>query len=129
LTFTKLHDIISQKTELFQIRRDFIKLYKWVLHQDNALAHNAVSVRQFLMYKWILLMEHPSYSPDLALCDIFLLHTLKTSLKGTHFWVTGGDSASYVTHAKSDVILSIPEILPNVAKKNSFMQSCQRESL
>jgi hypothetical protein len=51
LTFKGLHGItyISQQTELFQIRWEFIKFYEWVLHQDNTLAHNAVSVRQFLM--------------------------------------------------------------------------------
>jgi hypothetical protein len=53
-------------------------------------------------------MKHPPILLDRALCDIFLLHTMKTSLKGTYFVVTGGDSASYVTHAKSDIRRGIP---------------------
>jgi len=38
----------------------------WILHHDNAPAHTALSVREFLATKQITLLEHPDYSPDLA---------------------------------------------------------------
>jgi hypothetical protein len=57
----------------------------WVLHQDNTLAHNALSVKMFLMKHNITVMEHPLYSPDLAPCDFFLFQKIKSALKGTGF--------------------------------------------
>jgi len=57
----------------------------WILHQDNAPAHNALSVKQFLANKNITVLEHPPYSPDLDPCDFFLFPKIKPVLKGTHF--------------------------------------------
>jgi transposase len=58
----------------------------WILHQHNAPAHNALSVRQFLAKKkQVPVLHHAPYSPDLAPCDCFLFPKLKHSLKGTHF--------------------------------------------
>jgi transposase len=54
------------------------------LHQDNAPAHNAFSVKQFLANKSITVLKHPPYSPDLAPCDFFLFPKIKSVLKGTH---------------------------------------------
>ena len=34
----------------------------WILHQDNAAAHNALSVNKFLPDKRIPILEHPPYS-------------------------------------------------------------------
>jgi len=49
----------------------------WVLHHDNALAHTALSVREFLAKKNIPVLPHPPYSPDLAPCDFYLFPKLK----------------------------------------------------
>src|SRR5580692_1661011 len=57
----------------------------WLLHHDNAPAHNALSVRQFLVDKNITVLEQPPYSPDLAPCDFFLFPKLKGVIKGTRF--------------------------------------------
>jgi len=57
----------------------------WILHQDNALAHYALSVKQFLANKNITVLEHPPYSPDLAPCNFYLFPKIKSVLKGTHF--------------------------------------------
>jgi transposase len=57
----------------------------WILHQDYAPAHNALSVKQFLANKNITVMEHPPYSPDLAPCDFYLSPTITSVLNGTHF--------------------------------------------
>ena len=43
----------------------------WILHHDNAPAHTALSVTEFLATKQITVLEHPAYSPDLAPSDFF----------------------------------------------------------
>ena len=57
----------------------------WILHHDNAPAHIALSVREFLATKQITVLEHPAYSPDLAPIDFFLFPKVKEILKGRHF--------------------------------------------
>ena len=54
----------------------------WILHQDNAPSHNALSIREFLTEKKIPVLPHPPYSPDLAPCDFFLFPKIKSKLKG-----------------------------------------------
>ena len=56
-----------------------------ILHHDNAPAHAALSVREFLGTKQITVLEHPAYSPDLAPSDFFLFPKIKEILKGRHF--------------------------------------------
>ena len=55
------------------------------MHQDNAPAHAALSVQQFLVDKNIATLQYPPYSPDLAPCDFFLFPKLKSVFKGTRF--------------------------------------------
>ena len=57
----------------------------WVLQHNNALAHTALSIREFLVKKNIPVLPHPPYSPDLAPCDFYLFPKLKSKLKGHHF--------------------------------------------
>jgi len=38
----------------------------WFLHHDNAPAHTALSVQQFLAKNNMTVIPHPPYSPDLA---------------------------------------------------------------
>jgi hypothetical protein len=45
--------------------------------------------------KSIMVLEHPTYSPDLALCDFFLFPTIKNHLKGC-----GRDPEGYNGHSK-----------------------------
>jgi len=54
----------------------------WILHHDNAPAHTALSVREFLATKQITIFEHPAYSPDLAPTDFFLFPKIKEILRG-----------------------------------------------
>jgi len=66
-------------------RPDMWKNASWILHHDNAPAHNALSVKRYLAKNNIPVMEHPPYSPDLAPCDFFLFPKIKSALKGTRF--------------------------------------------
>jgi hypothetical protein len=59
--------------------------YSWFLHHDNAHAHTALSVREFLATKQISVLEHPAYSLDLAHSDFFMFPKIKEILKGRHF--------------------------------------------
>ena len=70
-----------------RIRRKLPQLWEngFILHQDNAPAHAALSVEQFLVDKSIATLQHLPYSPDLAPCDFFLFPKLKSVLKGTRF--------------------------------------------
>ena len=52
-------------------RPEMWKNGSWVLHQDNAPAHNALSVKAFLTKHKML--EHSPYSPDLAPCDFLFI--------------------------------------------------------
>ena len=71
-----------------KVRRKRSELFannSWILHHDNAPAHTALSVREFLATKQITVLEHPVYSPDLAPSDFFLFPKIKEILKGRHF--------------------------------------------
>ena len=70
-----------------RVRRKRPELWRngWILHQENAPAHNALSVKQSLANKNITVLEHPPYSPDLAPCNFYLFSKIKSVLKGTHF--------------------------------------------
>ena len=56
----------------------------WILHHDNAPAHAAFSVVQFLTSKGITVTPQPPYLPDLAPCD-FLFQKANSAMKGHHF--------------------------------------------
>lgn len=56
-----------------------------MLHQYNAPAHSALSVKAFFAKHGITVLDHPPYSPDLAVCDFFLFPEIKSELKGTIF--------------------------------------------
>jgi hypothetical protein len=57
----------------------------WILHYHNTPAHKPFSIKQFLAQKLIIEMEHPTYSPDLALNDFWLFPKIKSALKGRRF--------------------------------------------
>jgi len=48
-----------------------------MLHHDNARAHTALPVKEFLATKQTNVLEHPAYSPDLARSDFFLFPKIK----------------------------------------------------
>jgi len=75
----RLHEKVIQK------RPELLANNSWILHHDNAPAHTALSVREFLATKQITVLEHPAYSPDLAPSDFFLFSKIKEILKGRHF--------------------------------------------
>ena len=76
----------------------------WLFHHNNAPAHNALSIRQFLAEKNITVLEQPPYSPDLAPCDFFLFPKLKGVIKGTRF-----EDVEAIKRAVTTELRGIPE--------------------
>ncbi|UYV81497.1 hypothetical protein LAZ67_20001364 [Cordylochernes scorpioides] len=58
---------------------------EWMLHHDNAPAHRALSVGDYLTKNSMLTMPHPPYSPDIAPNDFFLFPRMKSVIKGYIF--------------------------------------------
>ena len=61
----RLHEKVRRK------RPELFVNNSWILHHDNAPAHTALSLREFLATKQITVFEHPAYSPDLTPNDFF----------------------------------------------------------
>ena len=69
------------------IRDKCPELYRsgFILHQDNATLHVCRVVKQTMSDLNIEPLQHPPYSPDLAICDLFLFPTVKDNLRGRKF--------------------------------------------
>jgi histone-lysine N-methyltransferase SETMAR len=78
-------EILKQLRETVHRKRPELWPNDWVLHHDNAPAHKAFSVKQFLVQKSVTEMEHPPYAPDLAPNDFWLFPKIKSALKGRIF--------------------------------------------
>ena len=66
-------------------RRELWETKSWLVHHDNAPAHNDMGIREFLTKNNIAVLAQPPYSPDLAPCDFFLFPKLKEVIKKTRF--------------------------------------------
>jgi transposase len=86
------------------------------LHHDNALAHDALAVREFMAKRSIMKLNHPPYSPDLAPFNFWLFPKLKTALKSRRF----SDIADVQGHATT-ILKSIPE-----EKFQKYFEQCKR---
>ena len=69
-----MHSLREKRRELWETR-------SWLLHYDNAPAHNALGIREFLAKNNIVVPEQSPYSPDLAPCDFFCFSNLRKSSK------------------------------------------------
>jgi transposase len=70
------------------IRRKRPELWRagnWLLHDDNAPSHRALTTCEFLAHNSSITCPHPPYSPDLTPCDLFLFPKMKLKLKGRQF--------------------------------------------
>ena len=87
-TFNQLFYLEMLKRLRDAVRRKRPELWQsgeWLLHQDNAPAHTALRVRQFLMKNGMTTALHPPYSPDLSPCDFYLFPRMKRGLKEKRF--------------------------------------------
>jgi len=74
----QLRDILKEKCHG--------KVTKGVLFlHDNAPVHPLLAIQKKLAFLCLQCLDHPPYSPDLALSDYHLFPGLKKHLKGRHF--------------------------------------------
>ena len=66
--------------------------HSWLPHHDNAPAHTALSVRQFLASKQVTCLKHPPYLPDLAPYNFWLSQN-ESHAERHQFCVGGGDQS------------------------------------
>jgi transposase len=78
-------EVLTRLWESVQRERPELWPYKWILHHDNAPAHDVLRVREFLAKKSITKIYYPPYSPDLAPCGFWLFPKLKNALNGQRF--------------------------------------------
>lgn len=77
--------VLRKLKKYYQKRRPKTGLkYVRLLH-DNAPAHKARIVTDFLESEKVTVLPHPPYSPDLAPCDYFLFPKLKNHLSGMRY--------------------------------------------
>jgi len=87
----QLKDILKEKCH-GKVTKGFLFLH------DSAPAHWALATQKKLAYLGFQFLDHPPYSPDLALLDYHLFPGLKKQLKGRHFssnaetWLDGQPS-------------------------------------
>jgi len=70
---------------IHRVRPGLHRTGKWELLHDNAPAHCAIRVHQFLAQRGVPVLDHPPYSPDLAPANFFLFPHLKSIMKGASF--------------------------------------------
>jgi hypothetical protein len=95
------NDVLERLRKRVQRVRTYIA-DDWVPHHDNAPAHTALSIREFLVEKNIPVLPHPPYSPDLAPCDFYLFSKLKFKSKGHHFGTMENITAELHTLKEND---------------------------
>ena len=84
-----------------------------LLLHDNAPAHSAAKIRQFLTQKQVARLNHHPHSPDLSPLEYFLFPKVKLQLKGGRF-----DTIAEIQKAVTDQLNKIPaEDFSNAMKK------------
>ena len=78
-------NLLSRLDEKIREKRPSLQKKKIILHQDNAPAHKSVLAVGKLWDLHYELLEHPHYSPDLALSDSYLFPKLQLFLAGQRF--------------------------------------------
>ena len=73
-----MRPVREKKRKLWETR-------SWLLYHNNAPAHNALEIREFLAKNNIAVLKQAPYFPDLAPCDVFLFLKLKEIIKVTRF--------------------------------------------
>ena len=115
--------------KICQKRRASWTAKTWILHDDNAPAHTALSKKQFLVSKEITMLHHSTYSPKLAPCDFFLFPKLKGILKRTRFQGVEDIKTSLTRHLKTITKKRIFTVLQSVVKKNGKVHQSQRGNI
>ena len=77
--------VLTQLVDFYQKCRLPTGVRRIKLLHDNTLAHKSAMVQENLKESGLDVLDHPSYSPDLSLCDFWLFPRLKEILAGHCF--------------------------------------------
>jgi histone-lysine N-methyltransferase SETMAR len=80
------------------------KRKKIVFHQDNSPAYKSVVAKGKLRDLHYELLEHPPYSPDMALSDFYLFPRLKIFLAGQRFFFSNQEAIAAVEGYFADLM-------------------------
>jgi hypothetical protein len=111
---------------------------KWILHHDNAHAHNALRFHKFLAKKSITKTDHPLYSPYLAPCNFWLFPKPKNVLRdkdlltfltsnATRFYCEVLRTTIYKTVSSSGTIISRSAQLCRESISKATATACTRK--
>ena len=103
----RLHENLRKK------RPTLLRDKNWILHHDNASAHRASSIIEFLAIFQIAVLPQPPHSSDVAPADFYLFPKLKFSLKGYRY-----DSIE-------DIQANMERVL-NTLRKENFQECFQK---
>ena len=84
----------------------------FLLHHDNAPAHSAHVIHNFLAKSGMLFVHHAPYSPDLAPCSFWLCLKLKTVMGGHHAKIARIASE----HSGGAILEDFPEVAEALEK-------------
>ncbi|KAJ4426510.1 hypothetical protein ANN_27324 [Periplaneta americana] len=98
----------------------------WFLMHDNAPAHRAIIVKNFLARHNITALDHPPYSPDLSPPDYFLFPRLKSHLKGRRFNVE--ENCCISDAHRDDFVVTVTSLFSLLSADTSqpVMSGCYR---
>jgi hypothetical protein len=104
-------------------------LDKWILCHDNTPSHTVLSTKEFLVKQSIVVLEHPTYLPDvLAPCDFLLFRTMNI-ISGITFWNHERGSEGCSGRSKQLAGEWLLEMLQQLEMTLKFMYNCTRELL
>ena len=91
----------------------------WFLHHDNAPSHTALVLRDHFAKNPTHIVPQSPYSPDLALCNIWLFPKLKRLLRGHRF-----DTIEEIQAESKKALKAIPAI-----EFNKCFDDCEKHWL
>ncbi|GFW06840.1 histone-lysine N-methyltransferase SETMAR [Trichonephila clavipes] len=96
----------TTKSSLPEILQENVR--ELMLNHESATSHTAGLTAEFLNQNQIKVIEHPPYSPDLAMCDFWLFINLKKNLSGRCF------------HSEYDIDVAINAFFHQFQEMNGF---------
>jgi len=87
---------------------------KWLIHHDNAPAHTALRIHQFLTSQGMTLVPHPPYSPDMAPADFFFVSPNEKGLERAAIWYFGRRYSSFDKSTEQHPTCGVPEMFRTV---------------
>ena len=112
--------VLKKLKKYYQKRRPATGFKHVRLLHDNVPAHTSAIVTAFLKKEKVTVLPNPTYSPDLAPCDLFLFPKLKAFLAGRKY-----QSRQALGSAIHQYLITVPKS----AYRDAFKKSIHRLKL